>query len=209
MCNTSPFPLIIMSWFLTSGSVTKNGRKITEINGLKFLDEYVIPYNKHFDNTTVGGLSGIDYDSKKGVYYLICDDRSDKNPPKFYTVNIEITKNKIDTVIFLETIFLKDKVGNFYPNSQQNPSHTPDPEAMRFNSQNNTFIWSSEGERIVNNQQTVLENPAITEINTTGNYIDTFQIPWHFHMQATENGPRQNGVFEGVTFADSSTLVSA
>jgi hypothetical protein len=102
----------------------------------------------------------------------------------------------------LKTTFLKNKVGNFYPNSRQDASHTPDPEALRFNPKNNTFAWSSEGERIVNPQKTILENPAITEISIAGNYLDTFQLPPQLHIQATENGPRQNGVVEGLTFAD-------
>ena len=48
----------------------------------------------------------------------------------------------------------------------------------------------------------VLEDPAVTEINTDGNYIDTFTLPPQMHMHADESGPRQNGVFEGLTFAD-------
>jgi hypothetical protein len=102
----------------------------------------------------------------------------------------------------LKTTFFKNKVGNFYPNSRQDSSHTPDPEALRFNPKNNTFAWSSEGERIINQQRMILENPAVTEIDLSGNYLDTFQLPPQLHMQATENGPRQNGVFEGLTFAD-------
>jgi hypothetical protein len=97
---------------------------------------------------------------------------------------------------------LTDQLGNFYPASRQDPYRTPDPEALRYNPTNNTFIWSSEGERIVNAEKTVLENPAITEINSTGKYLDTFQLPAQLIMQSTENGPRQNGVFEGLTFAN-------
>jgi hypothetical protein len=202
MSNKLSFVSALITWFMASCSAQKYGQKTPHINGLQFLDSYVIPFNKNFDSTIIVGLSGIDYDSKKGVYYLISDDRSAKNPARFYTAKININQNKIDTVLFLKTTFLKNKVGNFYPNSQQDPSHTPDPEALRFNPKNNTFAWSSEGERIVNPQKTILENPAITEISITGNYLDTFQLPPQLHMQATENGPRQNGVFEGLTFAN-------
>ena len=195
------FVLTILLFF-SSCATSRHGQKIPEINRLKFLSEYVVPFNKEFKNTTIGGLSGIDYDPQKNVYYLISDDRSDKNPARFYTAQILINQNKIDSVVFIESTFLKNKLGNFYLNSRQDPYHTPDPEALRYNSKNNTFIWSSEGERIVNSQRTVLENPAVTEINVEGNYIDTFQLPPQLHMRATENGPRQNGVFEGVTFSD-------
>jgi hypothetical protein len=187
--------------FFSSCSSSKRDQKNSEIHGLKFLSEYVVPFNKQLNNTTIGGLSGIDYNAEKNEYYLISDDRSEKNPARFYTAQILINQNKIDSVVFLQNVFLKDKMGNFYPNSLQDPFHTPDPEALRYDSKNNNFIWSSEGERIVNSQQTILENPAITEVNPNGNFIDTFQLPPQLVMQATQKGPRQNGVFEGLTFS--------
>jgi hypothetical protein len=191
------FILLIIS----SCSSSQKNQKTSEIHQLKFLSEYVVHYNFQFQNTTVGGLSGVDYNPEKKEYYFISDDRSQKNPVRFYTAQIVINQNKIDSVVFVQTTFLKDKSGNFYPNSTQDPFHTPDPEALRYNEKSNTFIWSSEGERIVNPQNTVLEDPAVTEVNTSGNFMDTFQLPGQLQMQATEYGPRQNGVFEGLTFS--------
>ena len=187
---------------ISSCASSEPNQKVPQIKGLKFLSEYVIPFNTQFRQTTIGGLSGIDYSPEKKEYYLISDDRADKNPVRFYTARIQLNQNKIDTIIFLKTTFLKNHLGNFYPNSKQDPYHTPDPEAMRYNPVNNHFIWSSEGERIVNDKKIILENPSVTEVSMDGRYLDTFQIPPVLHMQATENGPRQNGVFEGLTFAD-------
>jgi hypothetical protein len=185
-----------------SCSSSKFQQKHAGLPGLKFLSEYVVPYNQQFANTTIGGLSGIDYNPEKKEYYLISDDRSEKNPARFYTVQILINKNKIDSVVFLKNTFLKDQTGNFYPNTLYDPFHTPDPEALRYNAKNNTFVWSSEGERIVNSKKTILENPAITGIRQDGSYIDTFQLPSQLIMHSKENGPRQNGVFEGLSFSE-------
>lgn len=194
------FLFILASYFFSSCSSSRKVETTGEITHLKFLSEYIIPFNYQFQNTTVGGLSGIDFNPEKNEYYCISDDRSAKNPSRFYTARIVINNNKIDSFVFLKSTFLKDQQGNFYPNSQQDPFHTPDPEALRYDPKNNTFIWSSEGERIVTPQKTILENPAVTEINTDGNYIDTFQLPPQVIMHATEEGPRRNSVFEGVTF---------
>jgi hypothetical protein len=204
----SAFALFIV--LFCSCSPTRQNQKTAAIPHLKFLNEYIIPFNYQFQNTTVGGLSGIDYDPKKNEYYFISDDRSDKNPARFYTANILINNNKIDSAVFRNTIFLKDQSGNFYPNSRQDPFHTPDPEALRLDPKTQTFIWSSEGERIVNTQKTILENPAVTEAGSNGNFIDTFNLPSQVKMSAKEYGPRQNGVFEGLTFTDeyNSLLVS-
>lgn len=192
--------LFILAAFLFSSCSLSKKTESGEIAHLKFLSGYTVPFNYQFQNTTVGGLSGIDFNPEKNEYYCISDDRSAKNPARFYTAQILINKDKIDSVIFIKSTLLKDQNGNFYPNSQQDPFHTPDPEAMRYNPKNNTFIWSSEGERIVTPQKTILANPAVTEITTDGNYIDTFQLPPQLIMHASEKGPRRNGVFEGVTF---------
>lgn len=191
--------LIVLA-ILSSCHSTRNIGNTTKISDLKFLSEYDVAFNKSFNKTTIGGLSGIDYNPEENEYYLISDDRSDINPTRFYTARIKISKNKIDTVIFTSATFLKNKTGNFYPSSRQDPYHSPDPEALRYDAKNNSFIWSSEGERIVNSKETVLENPAVTKTDLNGNFKDTFQLPAQLIMRATEEGPRQNGVFEGLTF---------
>jgi hypothetical protein len=201
MLKVLPAVLAIYILIFSSCLSSKHPQKSEGEPALKFLSRYVVPYDHQFANTTIGGLSGIDYHPEKEEYYLISDDRSAKNPARFYTARVLINNNKIDTVVFLKNTFLRNRMGNFYPNSMQDPFHTPDPEALRYNSKNNTFIWSSEGERIVDSKKIILENPAITEIKPNGNFIDTFQLPPQLIMHATENGPRQNGVFEGLTFS--------
>jgi hypothetical protein len=193
---------VIISILFFSCTTSRHHEQATKIQHLKFLHEYIIPFNYQFENTTVGGLSGIDYNPQKNEYYFISDDRSDKNPARFYTANVLINNYKIDSVIFLKITSFKDHNGKVYPNSKQDPFHTPDPEALRFDPKNNRFIWSSEGERIVNPSKTILENPAVTEIDSNGNFIDTFALPPQVKMSSKEYGPRQNGVFEGLTFTD-------
>jgi hypothetical protein len=197
-----PLLILILLVIDLSCSSAKKAGGIKTIGRLKFLDEYDIPYNMNFKNTIVGGLSGIDYNSDNNVYYIISDDRSNKNPARFYEAQIVINKTKIDSVIFKDVKFLKNNLGKVYSNSLTDPHHTPDPEALRYNPKNNTFVWSSEGERIVQPGKLILEDPTITEMNVEGSYIDTFELPPQLHMHANETGPRQNSVFEGVTFAD-------
>lgn len=171
------------------------------ISRLQFLSEYDVPYNQAFKGTTIGGLSGIDYDSVKNQYYLISDDRSAINPARYYTAQLHISDNRLDSVSFINVTTLLQPNGTAYPNSNNDPRYAPDPEAIRYNPVQNQIVWSSEGERIVDQNHTVLQDPAITIINPGGTYIDTFLLPPQLHMQATGNGPRRNGVFEGLAFA--------
>lgn len=189
---------IVFLWSCTASH--KLSTKNHSIGSLKFLNEYVVPYNQEFKGTTIGGLSGIDYDAEKDVYYMISDDRSAINAARFYTAKISINTKGIDTVIWIATAPLLQFNGTVYPNSKQDPAHTPDPEAIRYNAKTKEFIWTSEGERIVRGKEVVLENPAITLISAEGKYIDTFPLPANLMMRATEKGPRQNGVLEGLTF---------
>jgi hypothetical protein len=195
--------IIAVLFFLGCSTVkhaaNEDGRSISQI---KLISEYDIPHNFQYKGTTVGGLSGIDYDSKNDQYYLICDDRSAINAARFYTAKVFFSAEKIDSVAFVNVTTLLQQNGTPYPNSKQDPAHTPDPEALRYNAATGQMAWTSEGERIIRGKDTVLENPAITLISAGGRYIDTFLLPGNLLMHTTEKGPRQNGVLEGMSFAD-------
>ena len=177
--------------------ITKGGSN--SISPLKFLAEYDVPNGEQFQGTTIGGLSGIDYDSKSDIYYMISDDRSAINPARFYTAKIRIKENRIDSVEFTGVKPFHQQNGKSYPNSKQDPLHTPDPEDIRYNAATGEIVWSSEGERKPENN--ILEDPSVIVADQNGNYKDSFELPANMHMQATENGPRQNSVFEGLAFS--------
>lgn len=175
---------------------------VKSISGLKYIDTYVLPHNSQFEGTTVGGLSGIDYDPYSKCYYLICDDRSNINPSRFYTAQLRIDAKGIDSVAItrVDTLFQKD--GSAYPKLARHATKTVDPEAMRYNAATKRLTWTSEGERIINATDTVLINPAISIISKRGRMEDAIEIPENLKMQAVESGPRRNGVLEGLTFAN-------
>lgn len=184
---------------LTSCASQKNSTGKT-ISKLKFIGEASLPFKMYVDETTLGGLSGIDYNPAKDEYYQVCDDRSDINPLRFYTVKIFLSSKGIDSVKPIAATFFK-KDGKTYHNRKQDSLNVPDPEALRFNPKTGVVYWSSEGERTVRKNKTILTNPAITMSSIDGDYIDTLVLPANMHMSATEKGPRNNGVFEGLAFS--------
>jgi hypothetical protein len=197
------FALITAVSVLYSCSTTqKLSPAKADFSSLKYLDTYNIPFNYKFKNTTVGGLSGIDYDAANGLYYLISDDRSDKNPARFYTAKIYTSVKGIDSLVFTDVKYLLQPDGEVYPDKEENRHKTPDPEAIRYDPRNRYLVWSSEGERIVKSKDTVLIDPSVIIIDSSGKYIDSFALPANLKMQVTENGPRKNGVLEGMSFAD-------
>ncbi|HTG56650.1 MAG TPA: esterase-like activity of phytase family protein, partial [Niabella sp.] len=106
----------------------KSGEGVTHISSLKFLDEYVIPYDLHLQNTWVGGLSGIDYNAAENKYFIISDERSATSAARFYTAAIDINNYKIDSVRFLSVETLKNAQNDTFPALKILPEHAADPE---------------------------------------------------------------------------------
>jgi len=195
------YTLLLLSLFACTAS-----RKISQveslIKGLRLIGQYEIPYIFQFRNTTVGGLSGIDYDARRDQYYLICDDRSDKNPARYYVAKIHVSSQAIDSVAFTGVTYMHQPDGNLYPNSKQDPLRTPDPEAMRYDPKTNTLAWTSEGERILGATGNILEDPAVYFIDMVGKFIDSLGLPANLKMRTEAKGPRRNGTLEGICYAD-------
>ncbi|WP_316847753.1 esterase-like activity of phytase family protein [Pedobacter psychrodurus] len=174
----------------------------TSISSVKFLNEYIMPLNATFQNTIVGGLSGIDYDVKQNQYYLISDDPSQFSPARIYTAQIDLKENKIDTVRITGLTYMLQENGKPYPKYGTDKSVKPDGESVRYNPLNKQLIWSSEGERLFKNGDTIIVQPSLTFISTEGKFLNTIPLPRGFHFTKTENGPRKNALFEGLTYAN-------
>ncbi len=158
----------------TPKAVEENSDESLSTLQLKFLDEFVYPTNQTFQNTKIGGLSGIDYDN--GVYYVVSDDF---NKPRYYKVNIDIKNNEISNVSFTDVVVF-DKKQHYYG------SNFLDLESIVF--QNGNVVISSEGSIYGN------KKPSIFNSNTQGDYVSEYIIPNHFL-----NSSRHNGVFESLT----------
>ena len=199
------FVYALFAVVFSSCSVTKNvavKQVETSISSVKFLHEYVLPLNLNFQNTVVGGLSGIDYDAAQNQYYLISDDPSQFSPARIYTAQIDLKANKIDTIRITGVTYLLQENGKQYPKYGTDKSVKPDGESVRYNPLTKQMIWSSEGERLFKNGDTTIVQPSLTFISTAGKFLDTLPLPKGFHFTKKESGARKNALFEGLTYAD-------
>lgn len=185
---------------LFASCATQKPIRIERINRLTFIGQYTLPHKMQVNGTTLGGLSGIDYNPSKKEYYLICDDRSDINPLRFYTIKIDFSENGIENVRPEKaTSFTAN--GKLYHNRKQDSLNVPDPEALRFHPKTGEIFWSSEGERTVKKDHSILTNPLLSISTLSGALKDTLPLPPNMRMSAAANGPRNNGVFEGLCFS--------
>jgi hypothetical protein len=160
---------------------------------LSFVGAYTLSLNMQFHGTTVGGLSGIDYDPVKNIYYIISDDGSKVNPARFYTAAIGISEKGISKVELRTVVTLRDSAHKLYSRN------AVDPEAIRYYPPGNTLFWSSEGRRNPSADEAMRIQPAIYEVRMDGSILDSLRLPANMHF-AEGRGPRHNEVFEGLAF---------
>ncbi|WP_299156658.1 esterase-like activity of phytase family protein [uncultured Christiangramia sp.] len=146
---------------------------------LNYLDEFVIDENLEFENTKIGGLSGIDYAS--GKFYLVSDQSSN---PRIYQAVIKIANSRI------QNIEINDLIEITRP--EEYSKVVLDLEGVRYDSNNNGFLVVSEG--LISDRR----DPGIYETNTQGEILSSYSIPEYFGSK-NDQKPRNNVVFEGIT----------
>ena len=147
------------------------------------------------DGTLVGGLSGIDYNPTTGEWVVLSDDRSDNAPARFYTLDLEYDEDSIDTLELTSAVTLLQEDGTPYPNAEAG-GNIPDPEAIRFDPDADTIWYTSEGSYELD------IDPFVAQANQDGTFVSSTKLPEVFEMSGGEElGPRENLVFEGLTFA--------
>jgi hypothetical protein len=177
------------------------------------LGQFDWPDGVQFTGTTVGGLSGITYDAGRDVYYVISDDRSEKNPARFYTVRITLSDSVLKGVEVVSTTELRRPDGTPFPPLMRTatpPVIPPDPEGIAFDARREQLYWSSEGERLVDDPaHPVLLDPWVRVTGLDGGYRGEFTLPADLRMSTGPNGPRRNMALEGLTLTPSGESVFA
>jgi hypothetical protein len=163
--------------------------------GLHFIGTVTVPNDKTVDGTLVGGLSGIDYDSAAGLWYLISDDKSDKNPARFYTAKLAFDKARFASVEIEHAVTLLQADGQLYPNAKSG-GEVPDPESIRRDPESGNLWWTSEGDRKLG------LSPFLRVTTPDGKQTSNVPTPHIFAMNKDQEiGPRHNLGFEGLSFA--------
>jgi hypothetical protein len=163
--------------------------------GLRFIGTVTVPNDKTVDGTLVGGLSGIDYDPAADLWYLISDDKSDKNPARFYTAKLAFDKARFASVKIEHAVTLLQADGQPYPNAKTG-GEVPDPESIRRDPETGNLWWTSEGDRKLG------LSPFLRVAAPDGKPAGDIPTPEIFTMNKDQEiGPRHNLGFEGLSFA--------
>ena len=160
---------------------------------LRLIGEARLPHRFQFQGSTVGGLSGIDYDDASGLFYLLSDDGSSINPARFYTANIAMETRHLGEPELRSVTFLRQADGSTYPAALRGID-VPDPEAMRWRAASQSLFWTSEGHALTG------AAPALRESRADGTLVREFALPPMFDFQLHQ-GPRINRTLEGLALS--------
>ena len=161
------------------------------ISSIQFIGEVTFPTGFMFNDTEVGGLSGIVYDADANHYLALSDDRSQINDARYYTLTIDLADGSLDDgdVAFTDVITLLNQ------DLEPFPAASIDPEGIVLTSKGTLFI-ASEGD--ANN----LIDPFVNEFNIDGSQMAELPVPPKFLPTADQSsGIRNNLAFESLTLS--------
>jgi hypothetical protein len=154
---------------------------------LQLLGVYSFDSKMPFQDTTVGGLSGLAYDARRGVYYAVSDDRSEFGPARFYTLRINASLSGISSVDVLGyTTLDSDAATDGIQPYERNDTDLEDILLLP----NDQLLISSERDR-----NTV---PWIRRFALDGTLLGEVPLPDKFVPVTETNSAGQNVITRGV-----------
>jgi hypothetical protein len=156
--------------------------------GVTFLGKVSWGNDVRFADTEVGGLSSLTYDRERRVYYALSDDRGERQPMRFYTLEFALGDRSLDAddVRLAGVTLLRDASGSPYA------PRTVDPEGMVLAAGDRLFL-SSEG------SATAGVAPFVRELGRDGRERRELALP-RYLLPAAEGtvGVRDNLALEAL-----------
>ena len=168
------------------------------IASLRLIGEQRLPWRAQFQGTMVGGLSGIDYDAARGDWVLICDDRSEHNPARYYRARLDYDRQSFRQVQLTGVTALLQADGTPYPSKRdfgRLGGAVADLETVRVDPRDGAIWYGSEGDVALN------LNPFVRQADADGRLRYELPLPPLFNVAKDHSaGPRNNQAFEGMSF---------
>lgn len=161
--------------------------------GLRLLGETKLPHHLEVQGTTVGGLSGIDFDPLTGTWVALCDDRSVLQPARCYRLAIDLSAQGL-RVDVRDAVTLRQANGQPFPKRGMG-GDVVDPEGIRLLPGGRGFLWCSEGDAKAG------RSPTLREAHLDGSHVRDFEVPALLQPGRPGSGPRANQAFEGLALA--------
>lgn len=147
---------------------------------LRFIGANSIPAGTRIDGDTFGGISGIDYDPRARLWYLVSDDRSEHGPARFFTAAIRFDSQRVHSVTLRKTQHFKTSAF--------------DAESLRVDGTGKGLFVAGEGDSANG------FGAWLRHIDVHGQLLAAVPLPSLFTTTG-QRGPRPNRSIEGIAFA--------
>ncbi|ETX04509.1 esterase-like activity of phytase family protein [Candidatus Entotheonella palauensis] len=181
--------------FMIDISNAQTGATLTFIGQVRFATDTI------FEDTQVGGLSGLEYIPLLDRYIALSDDHGSNANVRMYELGIDLSDGTLDDgdVVFTNVTTLLN------PDGLPVDGERVDPEAIRFDPTSLTLYWASEG------NANDLVAPSIREMTINGRFVRELSTPQLFWPTADHtSGVRHNLAFESLSLShDGNKLFTA
>lgn len=171
---------------ILAGAVAAQDARESRQDGISLIGEIRLPTQLAIGGVPFGGISGLDYDPKSGLFYAVSDDRAEYGPARFYKLRLDYTAAGITRLDIVDTVPLSSDGGAPFARGDV------DPEGISLDPRTGLLVWASEGD--------LAGRPAIIEAGIDGHLRRRFELPAYYMPGAEgDSGIRGNASFEGLS----------
>ena len=148
-----------------------------------------------FQGGGYGGISGIDYDPRSGLWAFISDDKSEHGPSHFFLGRLDLRPGQPCGPTLETMIPLRREDGETFPDRKAG-TEAADGEAIRFDPLSQDLVWTTEGDFDHGYP------PAVRRIKADGTPVVRMVVPQRLTFHAGgETGARKNATIEGASWS--------
>jgi hypothetical protein len=148
-----------------------------------------------FEGGGYGGISGVDYDPRSGLWAFISDDKSERGPSHIFLGRLDLRSNQPCGPALTKMVPLRREDGATFPDRKAG-TEAADGEAIRFDPLSHDLIWATEGDFDHGYP------PAVRRIRADGTPVSRMVVPAMLTFHAGgETGARKNATTEGVSWS--------
>lgn len=148
----------------------------------------------HVAGTRLGGISGLDFDRRRGAWLLISDDKSEQAAARLYRLRLSFGARSGLRLRAISAVSLRDAGGRTFP-PQGTGKEAVDGEAIRLSPDGRHVLWSSEGDPRDG------FGPALRMADRGGRTRSTVPLP-----EPVRSEGRPNKTIEGLSYAPDGAL---
>jgi len=165
------------------------------VSALRLIGEQRVPHQAMFQDTMLGGFSGLDYDAARGSWLIESDDRCTHNPARYYEAVLDFDASGFHAVRFTGLHYFLNGDGKDFAATAAGCVRA-DVESIRIDPLDSSIWYASEGDRRYG------LDPFIRHATRDGALLAELPLPEGFKVhQGEERGSRYNATFEGLAFA--------